>query len=60
MGSSKEKEQEERTIGKMGSSTSSEIRLRGKYEEASPDQIQHMSLLQNKLPLTKAKKRYPG
>ena len=60
MGNSKEKKQEERAIGKMGPSTSSEIRLRGKYEEASPDEIQHMSLFQNKLPLTKAKKKYSG
>ena len=57
---SKEKEQEERTVVKMGPSTSSKIRLRGKYVEEAPDEIQHMSLLQNKLPLTKAKKKYYG
>ena len=40
----------------MGSYTSSEVRLRGKYVQPAPDGIQHMSLLQNKLPLTKPKK----
>ena len=40
----------------MGSYTSSEVRLRGKYVQAAPDGIQHMSLLQNKLPLTNPKK----
>ena len=44
----------------MGPSTSSKIRLRGKYVEEAPDEIQHMSLLQNKLPLAKAKKKYYG
>ena len=42
----------------MGPSTSSDVRLRGKYVQAAPDRIQHMSLLQNKFSLTKPQKKY--
>ena len=44
----------------MGPSSSSRIRLRGKYVEAEPKQKEYMSLLENKLPLTKVKKQYYG
>lgn len=43
---------------KMGPSSSSHIRLRSKYVKAAPEEKEYMSLLQNKLPLTKVKKQY--
>ena len=44
----------------MGPSSFSRIILRGKYVEAEPKEKEYMSLLQNKLPLTKVKKQYYG
>lgn len=43
------------TSGKMGPSSSSHMRLIGKYVEAEPKEKEYLSLLQNKLPLTKVK-----
>ena len=42
---------------KMGPSSSTEIRLRGRYVKAEPDEKEKLSLLQNKLPLTKTHKK---
>lgn len=56
----KENEQEERTVGKIDPSSSTEIRLRGKLMQANPEEKESMSLLQNELPLTKPKKQYEG
>lgn len=50
----------ERTKTKMGKSSSTEIRLRGKYMQATVKQREHTKLLQNKLPLTNAKKTEYG
>ena len=44
----------------MGPSPSSEIRLRDRYLEVTADEKEHLSLLKNKLPLTKAKKKHYG
>ena len=48
------------TSGKMGPSSSSHMRLIGKYVEAEPKEKEYLSLLQNKLPLTKVKYQYYG
>ena len=55
-----ENEKEERTVVKMDPSSSTQIRLRGKLVQAYPEEKESMSLLQNKLLLTKPKKQYKG
>ena len=53
---SEKKDKVEKTKPKMGKSSSSEIRLQGKYVEATVDERDYITLLKNKLPLTKAKR----
>ena len=53
---SEKKDKDEKTKPKMGKSSSSKIRLWGKYVEETVDKRDYITLLKNKLPLTKAKR----
>ena len=57
---SQDKEQGERPPIKIGPSSSSEVRLRGRYVKATQKEKEHLSLLKNKRPLTKAEKKCYG